>query len=107
MGKSQRFNNKGSPVPGPGNYKIPGFTDEVLKKARKNRQSVEISEKKDRHSIGNHNKNSNDVSVMINLLDNDGSRLENINYTMENDEDNHFSLKASEIENENKRAIIF
>ena len=83
MGKSQRFQNKGSGIPGPGNYKISGFTDEVLKKASKKKQSLERSDGSYNQFQETKEKNSYEVSVMIDLLGNDRSRSENNEHGMD------------------------
>ena len=81
MGKSQRFQSKCGNMPGPANYKISGFADAVLKKAGKKKigndnRSQSLSDKEDsKRSFTD--KKSCEVGAMIDLLDNDHSRIEN------------------------------
>jgi hypothetical protein len=94
MGKSNRFGNKPPNVPGPGNYNIPGFADEVLKKAGKNKQHVEgnksDSDRENSKSRGNSvvKKKNSEVTVMMDLLDYDGSRIDHSVANVSEDEGN-------------------
>jgi hypothetical protein len=98
MGKSSRFAEKYFIVPGPGNYKIPGFTDEVLKKASKKNKNLdgdksesdgELSKKK----FKTVNKNASEMNVMMDILDYDGSGIDNSEANVSNDPGNKLSLK--------------
>jgi hypothetical protein len=77
MGKSQRFQTRAANMPGPANYKISGFADDVLKKASKKRIKVEENQFDDEESKGNStDKRSSKTSVIMDLLDNDHSNNE-------------------------------
>jgi len=99
MGKSQRFQLRADIMPGPGNYKISGFADSVLKKAskmkiREQNVSQPLSIKEDsKASFGD--RKSCEVGAMMDLLDNDHSRIEN-----SDEEENNKMVRSNSMEQE-------
>jgi len=96
MGNSNRFIEKSFNVPGPGNYKIPGFTDEVLKKAGKKKQDLHGNKSESdgdptKNKLKSVNKNSSEMNVMMDLLEYEGSRIDNSEADVSQDAGNKLS----------------